>query len=270
MSAAAFRSLLACAAVAAIAALAGSCAPPHGPAPAVDALAARYGSGRDLRAAALHAYTAQLVVRADGRMVGRVPALIANVAVAFPQRLKVRASWLLGTAFEMVAQDDSIFAWVPSQHAGVTLGGAGERLGVRAPVALVCRALGAAWEPPAAAWRAAVVDSTGWTLAWLEDGDSLQMHLGADALPTQVRLAREGAQVRVRYTSWQTWRSAPWPQRMEFADGSGWARIRIEMDQPHMARQPDPRWFALRVPREARIVDWRDLRSLLGLSGEQE
>lgn len=266
--------LRAVAACALLAALAVSCAPrlgpQHGPQSTVDGLAARYGAACDLRAAALHAYTAQLVVRADGRMVGRVPALIASLALSAPDRMRIRASWLLGTAFEMVALDDSVFAWVPSQHTGVTLGSAGQAIGVRAPIALVCRALGATWEPPSAAWRAAVADSAGWTLAWMEEGDSLQMQVGRDARPKLVRLAREGGEVRVRYTSWETWRDAPWPQRIEIADGSGWARIRIEMEQPHMAKRPDPHAFALHVPNDARIVDWRDLRSLLGLQGDKE
>ena len=252
-----------------LALLLASCAPRLGVAPTVDALASRYRAARSARAAALHAFTAELVVRADGRMVGRMPALAASLAVAAPDRVKVRASWLLGTAFEVVGLDDSLFAWVPSQRAGVALGGAGGAMGVQAPLALACRALGATWEPPADAWHHARAESTGFALAWREGGDSLQLHLDHDGLPLRVRLARQGGEVTVRYTAWERWRGAPWPERFEIADGSGWARLRIQMEQPHTSAIADPHWFALRVPGDARILGWDELRELLGFPGKE-
>lgn len=122
------------------------CAPPPRPAPSVDDVAARYRAGRDRRAAALHALTADLVLRLDGRATGRLPGLSASLALASPERARVRVNSLLGTALDVAARGDSLFAWVPSERTLLVLDGAAETLGVAPPVALLARATGC-WMP---------------------------------------------------------------------------------------------------------------------------
>jgi len=240
------------------------CAPVRPPAPAVDDLAARYRAARDHREGFVRALTADLVVRVDGRSTGRLPGVSASLALAAPDRARVRANGLLGMALDVCARDDSVFAWVPSERVALALGGASESLSVGSPVALLGRALGATWDPPRAAWRGAVADSAGWTLAWREGADSLVMLVDRNAQPVRLHLARADAGVTVRYTMWDRVNGEAWPSRVELADDSGWARVRLGMENTRVSARASDDWFALRLTPDTRRLDWGELRDLLG------
>lgn len=240
-----------------------SCAPPPRPLPLADDLAARYGAERARREAALGALTAELVLRVDGRATGRLPGLPATLALAAPSRARLRVSALFGTALDVCAQGDSVIAWVPSERTALALAGARETLGIAPPVELLARALGATWKPPGAAWRAASADSAGLRVRWEEGADSLEMRLDADGRPAAVRLAGRDGSVTVRYGAWARAGGTEWPAALEVGDGTGWARVRIGVDQVRAAERPDDGWFALRVPEGAKRLDWDGLREWL-------
>lgn len=240
-----------------------SCAPPPRPVPLADDLAARYGAERGRREAALGVLTADLVLRVDGRATGRLPGLPATLALAAPSRARLRVSALFGTAVDVCAQGDSVIAWVPSERTALALAGASETLGIAPPVELLARALGATWKPPGEAWRAAAADTLGLRVRWREGADSLDLRLDADARPAEVRLAGREGSVTVRYTSWTRAGGAEWPAALEIGDATGWARVRIGVDEVRPAARPDEAWFALRVPEGARRLDWDGLREWL-------
>lgn len=249
---------------AALAALLASCAPPPRPAPMVDQLETRYRAERARRAERLSALTADVTVRVDGRATGRLPGLPATLLLAAPDRARLRVLAFFGTAADVCARGDSVFAWVPSERLALALGGAGETLGIAPPTQLLALGIGAAWDPPAAAWRAAVRDSAGLRLAWTERGDSLGMVVDDDGRPDEARLSRDGRSVTVRYAGWTRTGGAEWPDRIELEDGSGWARVRIAVELLRVADRAGEDWFALHVPDDARHLDWDDLREWLG------
>lgn len=251
------------AALAGAAALLASCAPPPRPVPLVDELSARYSAERTRREAGLQALTADLVVRVDGRATGRLPGLPATLALAAPGRARLRVSALFGTALDVCAQGDSVVAWVPSERTALALAGAAETLGIAPPVDLLARSLGATWNPPREAWRTASADSHGLRLRWTEGGDSLELRLDADARPAEVRLAGEAGSVGVRYAAWTRAGGTEWPGALEIGDGTGWARVRVGVENVRVAEHADDGWFALRVPEGARRLDWDGLREWL-------
>lgn len=254
---------LALAAVAAAGALLASCAPPPRPAPMVDDLAARYSAERARRESGLQALTADLVLRVDGRATGRLPGLPATLALAAPGRARLRVSALFGTALDVCAQGDSVLAWVPSERTVLSLAGAGETLGIAPPVELLARSLGATWDPPHAAWRAAAAESLGLRVRWTEGRDSLDLRLDGDARPASVRLASVAGNVTVRYTGWTRAGGTEWPDALEIGDGTGWARVRVSVENVRVAGRAEDVWFALRVPDGARRLDWEGLREWL-------
>ncbi len=258
--------LRASAAAAALAAgvLFAACAPPPRPAPAVDVLEARYRAARDLREERLRALTADILVRVDGRATGRLPGLPATLALAAPDRARLRVLAFFGTAADVCARGDSVWAWVPSQRLAVSLAGAGETLGVAPPAELLARSLGATWDPPPAAWRVATADSAGLRLGWRARGDSLAMIVDRDGRPAEVTLSGTAGTVSVRYTGWTREAGTEWPERFEIEDATGWARVRIAVEQLRIADRPGDDWFTLRVPDDARRLDWEGLREWLG------
>jgi hypothetical protein len=241
-----------------------SCAPPPPPAPSVDDLAVRYDAGRTRREECLRAMTADLVLRMDGRATGRLPGLSASLALAAPERARLRVSALFGTALDVCARGDSVLAWVPSERTALALGGAADTLGIAPPVQLFARAVGASWNPPREAWRTAAVDSLGLVLTWLEGADSVTLHVDRDAHPAAVRLAGAAGSVTVHYASWGREAGADWPGSVEVADGTGWVRVRVAVANVRPVETADEAWFALRLPANAKRLDWEGLREWLG------
>ena len=173
--------------------------------PAPSALASRHEALRTQREQRLQAFTASLLVRIDGGATGRLPVLGAELMLAPPTCMRARMEWLLGTALDLCACDDSLLAWVPSQRLGLRLAHAADSLGVREPVRWFACALGATWRPPASAWAAMTQDSAGPCVRWAESSDSLALVLDSEARPSEVRLVRGASVLRVRYTDWERW-----------------------------------------------------------------
>ncbi len=246
----------------ALAALLASCAPPPRPGE-LRSFAARYREGRSERVRRLTAADAQLVLRVDGRATGRLPGMLVSAAIAGPDRLRLRAGSLLGTAFDLVAEADSVRAWVPSRHALLEVGGLGNELGLEQPVALLLEALTGTWDPPAVAWRDARRESTWVRLEWQEGADDWAMTLDAAAHPLFVSVTRSDRALRVSYGDWHRLAGADWPQRVEIADADGWLRLRSELQSLRTPRRPREDRFTLRVPDDAERLDWAAVRARL-------
>lgn len=258
------RAALALIPVCAAAAWLASCAPPPRPAPIVDDVRAKYSLERDRREEGLRALTADLVVRVDGRATGRLPGLPAALSIATPDRARLRVSALFGTAVDVCAQGDSLLAWVPSERVALSLAGASETLGIAPPVELLSRAIGATWQPPQEAWRQSTADSLGLRLHWMQESDTLEMRVDFDSRPAEVRLAGGQGSVTVRYSgTWTRSGGAEWPNALEIGDATGWARVRIGVTTVRVAAKVNDEWFALRVPADAKRMDWDGLREWL-------
>lgn len=241
-----------------------SCAPPPRPGTAVGEVEARWETARGRREALVGALQADVVARVDGRATGKLPALTATLALAAPDRVRFRVSALLGVALDLLVRGDSLYAWVPSER--VEFRAAGDSLGLGSPAAFAARIVGATWAPPAQAWRVASADSAGWRVAWREGADSLVLHVNGEAQPLEAWIGRGGRGVRVRYTDWTRVGGEPFPARWELADDTGWARVRLDLDEAFTSARADSGWFALRHG-AARLLGWEDLRSVLERGG---
>jgi hypothetical protein len=194
-----------------------------------------------------------------------LPGLSATLALAAPDRMRVRASALLGITVDLLVARDSVWAWVPSER--LAFAAPSESLGVADPAALAARVVGATWNPPPEAWRAAVADSAGWSLGWREDADTLAMDVDRDGRPVQVWMGREGRGLRVRYDEWMSVRGERFPARCQLADDSGWARVRLRFEAARAASHPDDAWFAPRRMAATRTLGWEDLRAAFQRDG---
>jgi hypothetical protein len=241
-----------------------SCSPPPRPGSAVGQVQARWEAARGRRETLVGALQADVVARVDGRATGRLPALTATLALAAPDRVRFRVGALLGVALDLLVRGDSLYAWVPSERLGFRA--AGDSLGLGSPAAFAARILGATWAPPPDAWLKASADSAGWRVAWREGPDSLVLHVNGEALPLEVWIGRDGRGVRVRYTDWTRVSGAPFPARWELADDTGWARVRLDLDDAYASARPDSGWFALRRG-EARMLGWEDMKTMLERGG---
>jgi hypothetical protein len=246
-------------------ALAGGCAGRPRPALDLDAAAVRYAVVRDHREALLGAYTAELVVRVDGRGTGRLPALPATLQLATPDRVRLRASALIGVALDVLVTRDSVWAWVPSER--LAFSAPGESLGISAPAAMAGRVIGATWSPPRAAWQGAAADSSGTLLGWREGGDTLSLLVGTDGLPARAWVGREGRGLTVRYGGWSRVGGEAFPSRFELADDSGWARVRVDCLDARSEDRADDGWFSPRRAAGWRAMGWDDLKSALERRG---
>jgi hypothetical protein len=228
-------------------------------------VAVRYQVARDHRAALARALTAELVVRVDGRATGRLPGLTASLSLSTPDRVRLRATALLGIGVDVLARGDSLWAWVPSER--VAFSAPSDSLGVGPVARLAARALCATWEPPPAAWRNAAGDSAGWTVSWPEGVDSLALTVDRAGLPRALAIARAAVVLRVRYDDWTRVRGEPFPARVQLADDSGWARVRVQIDELRAVHRARADWFEPRRGGAGRRLDWGDLKHYLGREG---
>ncbi len=260
------RVALACAALTGILLLA-SCAPPPVPGE-LGTFAARARSDLARRALRLEGAQAEMIVRLDGRATGRLPGFIVTASMATPERFRLRATWMLGTAFDMVIVGDSLRAWLPTEHALIETGGLSDSIGVTRPAELLRTLLAAAWDAPLAAWQCASSESGEVVVSWREGADSLTMRVDASGRPIGVRIERAGRTLVVRYSGWRKVRSLAWPTRVELLDGEGWFRVRTELQSLKAVNRVQPEWFELHIPSDAEHLDWQGVRERLAARGE--
>lgn len=243
-----------------------SCAPPPRPGE-LTSFAARFRAESARRATRLAAAEAEMIVRIDGSAMRRLPGFVVSAALAGPDRCRIRATWMLGTAFDLVAERDSLSAWVPSKHALIKIGSLGDSLHRPQPVAFLLTALAASWDPPAAAWREAIAESAVVRLGWRDGADSLTLVVDGATRPGEMRIERDGRVVWVRYSSWSQVGGLDWPTRIEIADADGRFRLRTELQSLRAVKQLNDRWFVLQAPADAELMDWQTVRERLAARG---
>src|SRR5262249_15408078 len=143
---------------------------------------------------------------------------------------------------------DTLVAWMPAERLGVRVPDVSDSLGVREPARFLGRALAATWQAPAEAWREAVADSAGVRLAWSEGEESWRLSLDRAGRPRELKLDRGGLSLVVGYPRWSGAGPGAWPERIELADGAGWVRARLDVEDARRARRARASWFAVALP----------------------
>lgn len=243
-----------------------SCAPP--PPGELTRFAVRYEAERVRREARLVTAQAEWVVRIDGRATGRLPGLLVSTALASPDRLRMRASWMLGTAMDGVAQGDRLRVWLPSEHALLEIPELTAALHGIEPVGLLRTAWCAGWEPPANAWALARSESSLVRVAWRAGPDSLTLLADGAGRPQRVRIERAGRTLEVRYAGWRRLDGLDWPMEVSVADSEGWVKLRTELQALRPAQRAREDWFELRFPSDADTLDWEAVRARLSVRKE--
>lgn len=255
------------AAALALAGLAG-CAPKRVALPPLEPISARarYEQALARRDAASASALCDVDVRVEGRSVGKLPRFEMRAAMASPDRVRLRASWLLGTAFDLCALGDSVQAVVPSRHRGIVVAGDSP---IGPPAARFRTAVLALWRPDSLAWAALVPDSSGGTLAWLDSGDTLRLTLDREARPVVLAWRTgEGPVVRARYDGWQEAAGAEIPHRVTIGDDRGAVRAQFELSGFDPRPASDPEWFALELPERTERVGWSELGRWIAKAAE--
>jgi len=245
--------------------LAGACAPP--PPGGIESLEVLARRGAERRERALAALEARLVLRLEGRATGRLPAVSVQARLAVPDRVRLQARWLLGLLVDAAVRGDTLVAWMPSQRLGVRIPDLADSLGVREPALFLGRALAASWQAPREAWSAATPDSQGVRLTWQDGAEAWALTLDRAGRPRQLELARGERSVVVAYPLWRGAGAAAWPARIELADGAGWVRARLDIEDAHRARRARRSWFAMVIPENVAPLELDDLRRVLSSHG---
>ncbi len=209
-----------------------------------------------------------VVLRVDGRATGRLPAVSVTARMAEPGRIRLQARWLLGVLLDASLTGDTLTAWMPSQRLGLQLPGIGDTLGVADPGRFLRRAIAAGWQPPREAWLSATADSAGASLAWREDGRDWSMRVDRSGRPREVGVSDGTRRMGVRYPEWKGAGSDALPSRLEFEDGDGQVRVRVEIEDLRALKRAKPSWFALSLPEGAQAFGFEELRRALAVKEE--
>jgi len=246
--------------------LAAGCAPPQsGGLESLESATRTQAARREQR---LRVCEASLVLRVDGRATGRLPAVSVTARIAEPGRVRLQARWLMGVLLDASLTGDTLTAWMPSQRLGLQLPGLGDTLGVADPGGFLRRAISAGWQPPREAWRAATADSAGASLAWREDERDWSMRVDRSGRPREVEVSDGTRRMSVRYPEWTGAGSQALPSRLEFADGEGQVRVRVEVEDLRPLKRAKPSWFALSLPEGVRAFGFEELRRALAVREE--
>jgi len=231
--------------------------PPPGDLEALETAARR---GAEKRERSLEALESRMVVRLSGRATGRLPAVNVQTRVASPDRARLQARSILGLLLDAAVRGDTLVAWLPSERLGVRVPDLSDSLGVREPTRFLGRALAASWQAPHEAWRAATPDSDGVRLEWREADEAWTLWLDRVGRPRQLAVVRDERSLMVGYPQWRGAGLGAWPQRIEFADGDGWVRARVDMESTYRAKHSRDSWFAVSLPQDVTPLELDDLK----------
>src|SRR5262249_45570898 len=120
----------------------------------------------------------------------RLPGAQADLRLAAPDRMRLRGSSSFGPAPDVGLAGDSLPASVPPRRTGLRLDAAADSLGVDALADRMVRALSATWNPPVDAWASATWNDSLLRVRWPDNGDSLELVIGASGLPRSAELTR--------------------------------------------------------------------------------
>lgn len=198
----------------------------------------------------------------------RLPGAQADLFLAAPRGVRLRVASSFGTAFDLGMAGDSLTAYVPAWRRGLALAAAADSLGLRSPAERLVRALSATWDPPHEAWRGAAWSDSLLRLAWVEDGDSVAVLLGAAGLPRRARLWRPGEiALRADYVAWDRGSGTAWPTQVELEDELRDLRVVARASQLRFRERPDREHLAVRLPPGAEPLSLAELRAVLDRLG---
>lgn len=251
-------SLAACVAVlAAIALAATGCAPVPKHVVPVDrdelrlrhdrALASREAHGRFVTA------DVALWLSFPGR--GKLPGTSGRLLLAAPDAFRLQLASALGTALDLCARGDTLTGYAPGERIALDLAHASDSLGVREPGRLMVRAWSASWRPPEGSWERARRSDSLTRIAWAEGSDSVEVALGANGLPREVRLrGATGKSITARYLAWTFIDKVAWPASLEVEDAGGGFHLRARVSRARFEKQLAAARLRVQVPARAERV----------------
>jgi hypothetical protein len=240
------------------------CGPPP-PIASLETLEARSRQHAERRERKVRQCEAHAVLRLETPSTGRLPAVAVTARLASPDRARLQARWVLGTLVDAVLTGDTLRAWMPTRRLGLDLPGFGDTLGLPEPGRILRQALAASWPAPRSAWREAVADSAGASLAWSEAGEDWTLRLDRAGRPREVTWSRAGKGLHVRYAGWRGRGSGAWPTRLELSEPEGAFRLQVAVEDVRALKRVPPSVFSLVLPDGVRPFGFDDLRRALAL-----
>lgn len=197
-----------------------------------------------------------------------LPGAQARLLLGAPDAFRIRLESAFGTALDLAAHGDSLTAYVPGRHLGLSLGAAGDSLGLRGPGALGYRLWTAAWRPPVGAWDSVAWRDSALHVSWTEWGDSLELAVGSNGLPLALAFTPAGGSpLTVSYREWSSFEGMVlWPALLRLEEGDGDLTVTCRVHRARFARRVDPARLALSLPAEGeRLTLARLKRALRGM-----
>ena len=191
------------------------------------------------------------------------PAFTLRTRLVAPEAFRLRVDALFGNAVDLSGHADTLVIDAPALNIAAVTDAAGD-LSARKNVAQwVCRALGATWTPPAAAWATGAAEDSAWRVGWTDAEDSLQMVVSLTGLPRSVSVhPRGGTPITLSYERWASWNGVMWPARVVGTDAEGRLSVTLQ-SQSLMLKSSDALMNSpLRVPQgavrlsRARLMSW--------------
>ena len=135
---------------------------------------------------------------------------------------------------------------------GIVLPSSRDSLGLADPGPLGVRLWSATWRPPDRAWEGAEYQDSLLRVRWVEHGDSLELVIGSNGLPVEVRYGpADAATVAVRYKRYGTWQGVTWPEQLEAQDSEAAFVLTARVSRARFTSPPARQRLEVVIPRNA-------------------
>jgi hypothetical protein len=232
----------------------GACARPVLPPAALDADLTRERFERALAARENKATGVEIETSlwARGRAIKDPPGMQGRILLAAPDAFRLRIESSFGTALDFGARGDSVRAYAPAAKVGIVLPSSRDSLGLADPGPLGVRLWSATWRPPDRAWEGAEYQDSLLRVRWVEHGDSLELVIGSNGLPVEVRYGpADAATVAVRYKRYGTWQGVTWPEQLEAQDSEAAFVLTARVSRARFTSPPARQRLEVVIPRNA-------------------
>ena len=207
---------------------------------------------------------ARVAAGCDSCPLRRLPAVQADVFLAWPDAFRLRVSSVFGTALDLGLAGDSTTAYAPAQRWGVALDAVRDSLGLDGPGSLAVRLVSAGWRPPGRAWTAGTWEDGSLVLCWREAADSVALAVDPTGTPAWARLWRDERHgVLVEYVRWETVEGVAWPVVLRVREPGGAFELDCRLARVRFPARPDRSRLAVRLPADADRLGLDRLRGLL-------
>ena len=193
----------------------------------------------------------------------RPPAFTVRARLVAPTAFRLRVDALFGNAVDIRGHGDTLVIDAPALGITAVTDAAGDRSRRQDVAGWVCRALGATWTPPAAAWGMGAAEDSAWRVRWTDAEDSLQMVVSRTGLPRSVSVhPRGGTPITLTYERWASWNGVMWPARVVGRDADGRLSVTMQSESLLLKSSDALMNSPLRVPQgavrlsRARLMSW--------------